>query len=220
MNKAQQLLACIEGLYGAPESPLDPNELSKGVRHELKTINSWKIANEIAKKKLTDDPYCYSRISEKFLTALKDSGNYVEIFENPNRRELSSLGDDIRFIVDTAGQRVIVWDAELLIHIDAAHKLQISLKNPNYIAGSMEKVGTVYHIANIETMYAPGVANTLRKNDYSWVDMYGIPLQDYINTTFGIQFVRPVKEKPTVDALIAGLSPESQKRLAALRKFR
>jgi hypothetical protein len=57
------------------------------------------------------------QILEAYETSFKNVKNdYVEVFSNPDRKELSSLGEWIRFSANSCNKTVYAWDAHLALH--------------------------------------------------------------------------------------------------------
>lgn len=47
-----------------PDSDFDPKELKKGIKHELEHTKNRKIAKEIAKDHLSEDPNYYTKLKK------------------------------------------------------------------------------------------------------------------------------------------------------------
>jgi len=56
--------------------------------------------------------------NEEYYKRIKGYKKSYEVFINPSKKELKSIGDDVRFIADNRVQRLYVWDWKGKLHDD------------------------------------------------------------------------------------------------------
>lgn len=116
---------------------------------------------------------------EKWLTAFKNYGHTIEIYENPSPKEFNEFKTSMRFILDSQRGKVYAWPVSGAIHADAWKHIKKELndtrplyKSPTLLTGVVE--GRWIHF------YAAGgltreVRKELKATDWSfakrWIDM-------------------------------------------------
>ena len=98
-------------------------------------------------------------------------GEDCEVFSNPNKKELSEIGDRIRFLIDADEKKIYVWSFSLAFHRDVAGELRSKLRGRNLLFGRGEKKGATYISDDIDTAVS---VKFLRDQKWDWTENYSI----------------------------------------------
>lgn len=115
-------------------------------------------------------------LNEKFLTAFKKYGHYLELFENPSMKEFRDMKGSFRFILDSKRKKIYVWTSSGAVHGDAWVEIKKTLndsrplyKSETLLTGTMDTSGIhFYGAAGIP----PKVRKSLREEDWSFAKNY------------------------------------------------
>lgn len=80
-----------------PDTAFDPIQLRRGIKVELEHTSDQKLAKEIAKDHLTEDPEYYEK-----LAAIEGESSKYRLEENPSLRKVAELHPDDRAILGSA----------------------------------------------------------------------------------------------------------------------
>ena len=113
----------------------------------------------------------------------------IEIFFNPDRKELRQCGEDVRFTADADRKKLYVWDAHFANHRDVNQKIYGGahwLLMPLF-TGIARRNGSKYYVNEsheLELGLQSQVGRVLLKEvlalDWSWVNKY-MEINNFIN---------------------------------------
>lgn len=106
-------------------------------------------------------------------------GDYIEIFVNPDKREMMDAADnrskEVRFVADPVTKKVYIWNADSALHPEAMKRINSRWdwqRDVNLLVGTAEfsrgKL-TLSYIDRLEFMSPEDRAEHLRM-DWRWVD--------------------------------------------------
>jgi hypothetical protein len=73
------------------------------------------------------------QILEAYETSFKHKNDYVEVFANPDKKELRDAGESIRFSANDCNKTVYVWGANLALHFEARAKAKLPKCGENLV---------------------------------------------------------------------------------------
>jgi len=110
---------------------------------------------------------------EIFIDSLKYNRNTIEIYKNPDKKEILKINNDtIRFIIDIPNKNIYVFDSDML-HDSVARKLRIpyTIKNKDYIFGEgFIRDGKLY--PNLLDMVSTFRDRYLKIKNEKWIKKY------------------------------------------------
>lgn len=113
---------------------------------------------------------------EKWLTGFKQYGKLVDVFQDPDRKDLSEFAGQWRFIADSRDKTVYAWPAMGALHSDSWQKIKaetgkvtVLYKHPSLLPGTVDK--GVVHIHAAEYM-SFGIRKGIKETDWSFLFKY------------------------------------------------
>ena len=134
------------------------------------------------------------QLTEKWAVGFKHHGIYIEIFEDPDRRELEELGrtsthGEIRFAADSKTKKLYVWDADLAVHPAVLEQLGFSRdewrRGHRFLLGTASKRGGqwVFFESDRLNTWSELIPGTF-KHDWGWVNR-SINVTNYLSRLQG-----------------------------------
>jgi len=117
-------------------------------------------------------------VLEKWLTAFKKYGHTLEIYENPSKKELISMGaqGNLRFILDAKRKKTYIWPATGAIHQDAWLHIKKSINDVRPLYKSSTLIPGVQEGKYIHIYGAAGISRTTSdgyyEEDWSFAKRY------------------------------------------------